>query len=182
MVRLTCARPNGGRGRACGKSRPPSKCRAGFGAPAHPSPRSGRRRCSTCPKPLGPTTAVMPGSEAQRGGGGEGFESAEGEFLEIHGVRLFSVCQGVRYPICLGCGLPDVGGIVGDGACVGAGRAGAGVTGVTGLFLAESRGRRTRRSRPGSPESLEVVGGLIPRPCLPADPNRPGQPPADERP
>ena len=40
--------------------------------------------------------------------------------------------------MCLGCGLPDVGGIVGDGACVGTGRAGAGVTGVTGLFLAEA--------------------------------------------
>ena len=30
------------------------------------------------PEPLGPTTAVMPVLEAQRGGGGEGFESGGG--------------------------------------------------------------------------------------------------------
>ena len=42
------------------------------------------------------------GLEAQRGGGGEGFESAEGEFLEIHGVRLFSVCPGIRYALDAG--------------------------------------------------------------------------------
>ena len=53
-------------------------------------------------------------------------------------MRLFSVCRVSGYPICLGCGLPGVGGIVGVGAgCVsavgvGTGRAGAGVTGVTG--------------------------------------------------
>ena len=61
------------------------------------------------------------------------------------------------YPICLGCGLPGVGGIVGVGACVGAGRAGAG---VTGLFLTEAEDVEhvevVRAHR-----ILEVVGGLI---------------------
>ena len=165
-------------GRTClRKSRPPSKCRAGFWRPAHPLPRSGRRRCSTCPNRWGrrPRDA---GLEAQRGGGGEGFESAEGEFLEIHGVRLFSVCRVSGYPICLGCGLPGVGGIVGVG--VGTGRAGAGVTGVTGLFLAEPRTSNTSKSS-GLTESSRL-SRPHPRPCLPADPNRPGQLPADERP
>lgn len=64
---------------------------------------------------------------------------------------------------------------------VGTGRAGAGVTGVTGLFLAEAEDVKhvevVRAYR-----ILEVVGGLILGLVCPADPNRPGQPPADERP
>lgn len=84
IVRLTCARPSGGREDVPAKITSSIDVPRRFFAPCSPITQVSASTMFDLPEPFGPTTAVMPGSNRNVVADANDGEAAQREFLEIH--------------------------------------------------------------------------------------------------